>query len=146
MQTKNQKALSSGIAVIVAMLVAFGIQSYLKKLNDPTSLRILNKIASEYNKSLPMMIDNETQLTSVSALDKEVIYYYKLVSLDSSDDLVSKISQMKPRMINHNCSTPDTRDNFLKKGITMEYRYYDKSDKHLVDIDIFPSDCLQFSN
>jgi len=141
MQTKSQKALSTGIAILVAMVVGFGVESYMKKINGPSSMRTLNKVADEMNKSLPMMVDSETQLTNVIGMDKKFVYNYELIHLDSGNGLIDKISQLKPNMVNADCSTPETRDQFLKNGTTMEYKYYDRNKNYLTAIDILPSDC-----
>jgi len=39
------------------------------------------------------------------------------------------------------CSQPETRDDFLKKGVTLRYAYYDKDKKHVATVDVTPADC-----
>jgi hypothetical protein len=88
-----------------------------------------------------MMVDKETQLEAVGAAEREIIYSYRLINLETDSSLQNKIVSMKPGMINRNCSTPETRDNLLGKGITMKYDYYDKNRIHITGIEIKPSDC-----
>lgn len=37
-------------------------------------------------------------------------------------------------------ATPATRDNFLSKGISMRYLYYDKDSKYITEVEIKPED------
>jgi hypothetical protein len=38
-------------------------------------------------------------------------------------------------------SRPETRDDFLKKGVTLRYSYFDKDKQHIATIDVTPKDC-----
>ncbi len=108
---------------------------------DPSSAAALNQAANQLNKSLPMMIDGETQLTATMGMEKKFIYNYKLIHWALDDSLAGKVAAMKPGMAARLCSTPKTRDVFLDRGTTMEYQYYDKDDRYIATLDISLADC-----
>jgi hypothetical protein len=132
----------SAVITISSFVVYFVMATAINLwFNDPTSIKALRKVADDYNKSLPVMINDEIQLTSLIGLEKEMVYNEKFINADSGSDLLGKISQMKQNMIGYDCSTPDVYNGFLKKGVKVEYRYYDKNNVHIADADVLLSDC-----
>jgi hypothetical protein len=142
MRTNKQKALYGAVAAISAMLVSGLVTRCLARKNAH-DMQDLNRVANELNKSLPMMVDAETQLTNVIGAPDNIIYNFKLVNLalEENPSLKDYLSQLKPGMIRKNCTTPETRKDFLDKGIVMSYVYYDKNSAHVGKIDIKPADC-----
>ena len=131
------------VGMFVSIVTATLVSNYLMNKSKSVSLESLQKIASEYAKGLPMMVDNETQLEAIGAAHNTIIYSYKLVNMENSDNsLQGKIAAMKEGMVNRNCTTPETRDNLLEKGVTMKYDYFDKNRSHIIGIEIKHSDCL----
>src|SRR5581483_2258480 len=53
----------------------------------PTLPAFLVTVATEANKTLPNMIDADTRLTDVAAVDTTLVYNYRLVKLTASDKL-----------------------------------------------------------
>jgi hypothetical protein len=47
----------------------------------------------------------------------------------------------KQQVVQGACGRPETRDDFLKKGVTLRYSYYDKDKKHIATVDVTPADC-----
>jgi hypothetical protein len=79
-----------------------------------------------------MMADQDTEIMSTGALEATIIYNYRLVNLRAADiSSSSLIETMKPRVTNAACTTPQTRDEFLKNGITLRYAYYDTNRTHI---------------
>ena len=109
------------------------------------SMAYLTQAASEHNKLLPMMIEAQTELVSVAVLPNTYVYNNRLVDVEQRDIPSSMLQQLvvetRPAMVSFACSTPETRRDFLDRGVTMSYRYYDKNMTYLMTIDITPPDC-----
>jgi len=109
---------------------------------DPRSLEYLSGIASEINRGVPMMIDKETELMPSSGHQGMLIYNYRLVSYSVKNlDHQRFAAGARDRVVQGACSRPETRDDFLKKGVTLRYSYFDKDKHHIATIDVTPKDC-----
>ncbi len=87
-------------------------------------------------------IDAETELMPTEGLEGMLIYNYRLVSYSAAQiDSKRFAAGAKQRVVQGACSTPETRDDFLKKGVTLRYSYYDKDKKPIATIDVKPADC-----
>lgn len=118
------------------------VRHFLRTEPDPTSLEVLLAVASELNKNMPIMVDTETELMTVSAEERTVIYNYRMVNLLAAEMSVAEFREaLRPGIIAGACSTPQTRDDFLRQGITMRYVYYDRTKTHLASLEVLPSDC-----
>jgi hypothetical protein len=119
--------------------VAIGI---LAAIVGGTIGREANKVASEINRSLPMSLDKETDLMNVLGLEAMIVYNYRLVNAEASQiDSAALVNELKPTVSKAACSTPQTREDFLKKGITMRYTYSDKDRVHIASFDVTPASC-----
>jgi hypothetical protein len=138
---KNLIALS----IILGVAGSIGAKTYFKPSPatiDVTSQTALSKLASDMNKTLPMMIDKDTELVATIGLQGTFVYNYRLVNHVAQDLDPQKINElMKPNIINSACTTPETRDQFLHKGVTLRYSYADKDRRHVTSIDVTPQDC-----
>jgi hypothetical protein len=47
----------------------------------------------------------------------------------------------KLRVTEGACNRPETRDNFLRKGVTLRYSYFDKNKQYIATVDVTPADC-----
>ncbi len=109
---------------------------------DPRSQEFLNKIAAEINRSVPVMIDQETELMPAAGAPGMLIYNYRLVNVSVAQVDHSKFATgAKDRLKQGVCNRPETRDDFLKKGVTLRYSYFDKDKQHIATVDVTPSDC-----
>lgn len=103
----------------------------------------LAKIASEINRTLPMMVDGETQLDTTVGINNAIAYHYTLVNYDSStldgDDL--KKALIENGLVQKACTTPETYSNFLSKGVEMQYKYYGNDGKFVTEVTIKSSMC-----
>src|SRR6266498_3788638 len=66
--------------VIAGYLVWWLVPEYLRKNEDPRSSTRLSRIAAELNRSVPFMIDQETELLPVQGAEGVFIYNYRLVN------------------------------------------------------------------
>jgi len=129
-------------AVIGGAIGKDAVRSYFKPKQDMRSQSVLNQVAHEINKSLPMMIDKDTEMTATLGLEGVLVYNYRFVNHSAGQVDAEQINiTLKPRITNAACTTPDTRDTFLKKGVALRYNYYDKNNSFITRIDIQPKDC-----
>jgi len=138
---KSYKLLAFLVAIIVGIAAKGGVQNFLSGGADPMQ-ETLMQTANQLNKTLPIMIDKDTELVSTIGVNKRFVYNYRLVN-HSADQLNAQQLQtvMKPEITNAACTTPQTRDELLKKGVTLQYSYVDKNRTHILSIDVAPSDC-----
>jgi hypothetical protein len=112
------------------------------QMDDPRSQEYLSRIAGEINRGVPVMIDKETELMPTSGHQGMLVYNYRLVSYAVKDlDHQRFAAGARDRVVQGACSRPETRDDFLKKGVTLRYSYFDKDKQHIATIDVTPKDC-----
>jgi S-adenosylmethionine:diacylglycerol 3-amino-3-carboxypropyl transferase len=109
---------------------------------DVKSAAFLSKAAAEVNKKCPMMIDAETEMSRAEGLEGVFVYNYRLVKMAASDvDGAQLQAALQPQVAKLACTTPQTRDTFLKQGITMRYTYADKDHVPIATFDVTAADC-----
>ena len=123
--------------------VALGILIYRHLMGSrPVSDADLAKASAELNRRLPIMVDSETQLVSTTGVGRVLQYNYHLLNLTVTPDQASALlNNERPRLISFACSTPATRNTFLKRGITLRYAYTDRNGYDLFTIEVAPKDC-----
>jgi hypothetical protein len=115
---------------------------YFKENSDPRSQERLSRIAAEINRSVPVMIDKETELTVVEGYEAMLIYKYRLVPYSVKQlDHVKFAAGAKQRVAQSACNQSEMRDDYLKKGVTLRYSYFDKDKQHIATVDVTPADC-----
>ena len=138
--TKTIAWLAGG--VIAGYLVFWIAPGLFQKRENPLSLEQLSAIAADMNRSVPVMIDRETELTVVEAYDGMLIYKYRLVPYSVSQlDHEKFAASARGRVAQLACNQAETRDNYLKKGVTLRYSYFDKNQQHIATVDVTPADC-----
>lgn len=131
-----------GAGALAAYLVGWILPGYLAQKEDPSSAEYLKKTAAEINRSVPVMIDKETELMPVEGEPGVLIYNYRLVSYSASQiDAAKFAARAKQRVAQGACNQPETRDDFLKKGVTLRYAYYDRDKRHIATVDVTLADC-----
>ena len=131
------------IGVVAAYLLWWLVRAYFPgEMDDPRSQEYLSCIAAEINRGVPVMIDKETELMPTSGHEGMLIYNYRLVSYSVKQlDHEKFAAGARDRVVQGACSRPETRDDFLKKGVTLRYSYFDKDKQHIATIDVTPKDC-----
>jgi hypothetical protein len=123
-------------------LVWWVLPGFFQKEEDPRSQEYLSRIAAEINRSVPVMIDQETELMPVASAPGMLIYNYRLVGYSVAKlDHQKFAAGAKQKVIQGACNRPETRDEFLKKGVTLRYSYFDKDKQHIATVDVAPADC-----
>jgi hypothetical protein len=108
----------------------------------PRSPESLSQEAAELNRGLPSMIDKETELMVTETAPGMFIYQYRLVnvSVDGADGQ-EFAARAKPQLVQMSCSRLETRRDFLSRGVTMRFSYFDKDKRHIATVDVTPADC-----
>ncbi len=139
----NQKA--TLLAILVAIMVFAFLQArggLFGTREDVRSAAFLGKVAAELNKQLPRVIDGDTELSGVTGQEGVFAYKYRLVNRAVGEvDPANLVSILKPQVTRAACAAPETRDKFLKQGITLRYSYTDKSGLPVASFDVLPADC-----
>jgi len=138
--TKAILWVAAGVAA--GYLVWRVMPGYFRQEEDRRSQEFLSRIAAELNKSGPVMIDQETELLASEGAQGMLIYNYRLVSYSAAQlDRNRFAAGVKERVVQGACSRPETRDEYLKNGVTLRYSYFDKNKQHIATVDVTPADC-----
>ena len=140
--TKMVLKILLGIAVVVGLFFVVGqfagetLMEYFKKTVYDKSMMV---VASEVNKSCPIMIDNATRLDNAIALPNNVFQYnYTLVKLVKDSVNIAELKNyLEPRIINNVKSNPDMKAMRSFKTI-MNYYYKDRKGIYLFTISVEP--------
>jgi hypothetical protein len=137
------KAIAWIIAGVAAgMLILWGVPAYLNKPVNPSSIEHLSNVAAEINRSVPMMIDAETELLPSEAGEAMLVYNYRLVKYSAGEiDHQKFATGAKQKVTQGACNQPVMRDDFLKQGVTLRYSYFDKDKRHIATVEVTPADC-----
>ncbi|HWO43333.1 MAG TPA: hypothetical protein VNO43_16150 [Candidatus Eisenbacteria bacterium] len=131
-----------GLAVLVAYGAWWFAPQYLASSPDPRSEEFLSKVAAEINRAAPVMIDPETELLGAVGSEGTLTYRYRMVNYAAAQVNPERFRRgATQRVAQAACSTPETRDAFLKKGVTLEYAYFDKERAPIATIAVRPADC-----
>ncbi|TAL63077.1 MAG: hypothetical protein EPN88_12700 [Bacteroidetes bacterium] len=113
---------------------------YIQNANA-VSFADLSKVANDFNKTLPRMLNSETQCVSVAALENTLLYKYVLVNYRSSQITAQYIQKLVANDTRNGvCSNPSTRK-LLKAGVAMVYSYYSADGFYITEIPVHETDC-----
>jgi hypothetical protein len=130
------------VGVVAGCLAFWAIPQMFQERLDPRSAERLGKIAAELNRSVPVMIDKETELTLVEGHEAMLIYKYRLVPYSVSQlDHQKFAAGAKQKVAQGACNQAELREDYLKKGVTLRYSYFDKDKQHIATVDVTPTDC-----
>lgn len=128
--------------VIAGYLVWGGMPGFLGRNEIPGSIEHMNREAAQLNRSLPAQLDKETELTIAQGAYRMLIYKYRLTNVVVAQfDHQRFAAESRPKLTQTACGEPATRDEFLSKGISLRYSYFDKDSQHIATIDVTPKDC-----
>jgi hypothetical protein len=128
--------------VLAGYLVWHVAPAYFTSTPVPGSIEYLRAESAGLNRQLPAKLDEKTELTITEAAPGMFTYKYRLV--DIAADRVNHqnfAARAKPVLIQNACGRTETRDEFLKNGVTLRYSYFDKDQKHIATLDVTPADC-----
>ena len=134
---KRKKPLEIIVFVIVFGLSYFAVQQLFFKV--PSLDKAMTKMASEINKTCPMMVDQETRLDNVVTFPKNILQYnYTLIDVEKANaDTVAMRKFLEPRIINNVKTNPQMK--FQRDHqTTLNYYYRDKEGLFLLLISVTP--------
>jgi hypothetical protein len=134
----DKKKVIGMIVGAAAFLIAyFVVQQVFFK--PPTLDKQMMQIASELNKSCPIMVDAETQLDNAVALpDNTFQYNYTLVSMERASVDISELENyLQPTILNNIKTNPDLKT-FRDNDVIMAYNYKGKNGEHLFKLTFKP--------
>ena len=135
------KFLYALVAAAVLSTSVYGKENPAGSKLNVRSKEYLNQLASELNKSFPMMVDSETEITNVMGFDSMLVYNYRLVNVEVAElDKDKFVSIMRSQLLNGVCTNPETQK-IIREGVTLRYTYADKTSKHIASVDVRPADC-----
>jgi hypothetical protein len=135
--SKAKKTIGAVVGIAAFALSYFAVQQVFFR---PASFdKTMMKVASELNKTCPVMIDKETRLDNAVALPDNIFQYnYTLVNFDKSQVNIDTVKKyVEPGLINNIKTNPDLklyRDN----KVTMAYYYRDKNGEFVLKISVTP--------
>ena len=130
------------VGVVAVFFVTWAGREWLETKEDPRSQARLSRVAAELERSVPVMIDKETELFAVEGHEAMLIYKYRLVPYSVRQlDYVKFAAGAKQRVTQGACNQPAMREGYLKKGVSLRYSYFDKDQQHIATVDVTPADC-----
>jgi hypothetical protein len=128
--------------LVIGYLIWWMAPHFFTAGENPRSNEFLGKVAAQINQSVPMMIDKETELLPAEVAEGTLIYNYRLINFSAAQLDHKKFAAAARQQVTQGaCSRPETRDGFLKKGVTLRYSYYDKDKQPIATVNVKPSDC-----
>jgi hypothetical protein len=136
---EQQRKIYSGIGIAIGIIGFYIVKSFL--FQAPSIDKQNMMIASEINKSCPIMVDSETRLDNLIALPENILAYnYTLINLvkDSLNPLEIE-KAVKPMMAKTIKTHPDMEYQ-RKNKTTLSYNYRDMNGEHVLQFSIGPKD------
>lgn len=130
--------------LIIVFVVVYIFTSVLMRLvilpiliPKPTFDSTLVSTASELNKNLPMIIDSETSLDSITALPNRTMRYnLTLINMASEDYNVEEVIALLDEPLRNRLKTIPEAEFFRKNGVSISYYYFDMNNKYFFEIKI----------
>lgn len=125
------------VGVIAFVLSYFVVQQLFFSM--PPLDRAMMEVASEINKTCPIMVDSETRLDNAISLPKNIFQYnYTLINVDkASVDTVEMRNFLEPTIVNFVKTNPQMK--FQRDHeTTVNYYYKDKAGAFLITISVTP--------
>jgi hypothetical protein len=113
------------------------VQQYFFK--PPSFDKQMMQVASELNKTCPIMVDAETQLDNAVALPEKTFQYnYTLINMYKDSIDIEKLEEyLKPVILNTIKTNPDL-NSFRDNNVVMSYNYKDKNSAHVLKLIFTP--------
>lgn len=136
-ESKRKLSIKTIIGIIVGFGTMLAVQQFFFK--TPTYDKAMMAIASELNKTCPVMVDQETRLDNAIALPENIFQYnYTLVNNEKESINIDEIKQyIEPTIINFVKTNPQMSFQREHKT-TINYYYKDKNGVFLFIISVTP--------
>ncbi len=137
-RTANKKIDFKTLAgIVVGIVVMVLVQQFFFK--SPSFDKQMMQVASELNKTCPIMVDAETRLDNTVALpDKIFTYNYTLINKVKDSLNVEELKKYLTPLVTNNIKTSPVMKFYRDNKITLSYYYKDKQGVFLLNIDVTP--------
>ncbi len=134
---KKKLNLKTIVGLAFGLIVAILVQQYFFK--PPSFDKQMMQVASELNKTCPIMVDAETQLDNAVALPEKTFQYnYTLINMYKDSIDIEKLEEyLKPVILNTIKTNPDL-NSFRDNNVVMSYNYKDKNSAHVLKLIFTP--------
>ncbi|MEM8675951.1 MAG: hypothetical protein AAGF83_19075 [Cyanobacteria bacterium P01_G01_bin.67] len=104
--------------------------------------KLLVETANMMNKSLPMMVDQDTRWdSSFAGPGKMLSYKYTLINYSASQiDSVQFANNIRTPLTDTICNNPATQI-FPENGVLLNFNYYDNARNLIARVNVAPGDC-----
>jgi hypothetical protein len=100
----------------------------------------MNEEMKMMNRSLPVMVDDDTRLDQVSIQEKNLFYYYTLINQSVANTDVDGLKAFMQKRLNTTVCEKAEFKPLLEQGRSINYDYNDNND--IIRITVNNSDCL----
>lgn len=129
------------IVLVCLMLVGIGNQNKIERYYYSTFPEKFAADIAKKNKQLPIMIDSDTEFTSMAVDGNTLIYQYKLVNIDGeSINKDALYGLLREAILKNACDRSDP-DPAMALGYHFSFVYNDRNNTPIFSVDIQPSDC-----
>lgn len=135
-RSNQVKTVIAIIAYVAILLSGLYIYFFIK----PSAYdKAMMEVASEINKSCPIMVDKETRLDNTAAMPENIFQYtFTLVNMDKATvDTLQIKSYLEEQVVNHVKTNPDMKLQREHKT-SLLYYYKDKNSNYLFSILVTP--------
>lgn len=141
-QPAKDKVLMPKIMGIIFGVIVFGVTTFaISQLffKAPAYDKAMMQIASELNKTCPVMVDAETRLDNTIAIPINTFQYnYTLVNYEKAGlDTLAIKTKMEPQVINFVRTTPQMKYQ-RDHRTTINYLYRDRKGEYIFSISVTP--------
>lgn len=134
---KSKKNLFWEIVLVLIWIFILVGSFYWARENQVNSF--LTETTTELNKKLPMNIDSETRIDSVSVLPNNTIWYqYTLLNIEKSSANIEEMKQEKQKSIFDWMKVNTQSKVMFDKNISMNFSFLDKNWEFLFDVILSP--------
>jgi len=127
------------IYVYLSIFLCQGLLAY--QFTDAEIKEMLTKVAQDFSKDLPRILDKETVLEGVFAgNDRNIIYRYKLNTVKKNEALSFFIELVTRKHKNNYCTTPQLSF-YRKEGVNIDHLFYSYNGSYLFSVKTSNRDC-----
>ena len=127
---------------ILFITLMLSLNAYSYQFSDNETKSILQDVANDYSKNLPIAVDAGTIMEGlIAGEERNLIYKYKLTFMSLNDpSLGIFIDRVTRKHINNYCTNPQLSF-YRKEEVIIDHYFYDSVGKHLFNVRTSISKC-----
>lgn len=146
----NAATLDAAAEIIGKVMDKLGVELGKKvaelatSVNDRESTESASEICSatakEASRQLPLKMDAVTTAMSIACESTTLVYAFKIQNMSAAEFNLN-LAEKKAIMRSSICSNETVVEGLIKKGLSIQYSYFDASGKLMQSFKLIPSDC-----